>query len=63
MKPKATLLSLHYCSSYKFLSTPQLNSSDKSQILQWLWKNLGADNKFKFQVLENGSLSDASEHH
>lgn len=63
MKLKVTLLSLHYYSSYKFLSTPQLNSSDKRQTFQWLWKNLGADSKFKFQVLESGSLSDASEQH
>lgn len=61
MKLKVTLLSLHYCSSYKFLSTLQLNSNDNRQVFQWLWKNVEAVRKFKFQVLENGSLSDASE--
>lgn len=63
MKLKVTLLSLHYCSSSKFLSTLQLSSSDKRQIFQRLWKIFGAVSKFKFQVLENGSLSDASEQH
>lgn len=63
MKLKVTLLSLHYCSSYKFLSTLLQNSNDKRQVFQWLWKNFEAVRKFKFQVLENGSLSDASEQH
>lgn len=65
MKLKVTLLSLHYCSSYKFLPTLQLSSSDKRKSSKWLRKNFGAvsNSQFKFQVLENGNLSNASEQH
>ncbi|PKU48258.1 rna-directed dna polymerase from mobile element jockey-like [Limosa lapponica baueri] len=65
MKLKVTLLSLHYCSSYKFLPTLQLSSSDKRKSFKWLWKKFGTVSKFqfKFQVLENANLSHASEQH
>lgn len=64
MKLKVTLLSLHYCSFYNFLPAPQLRSSDKRKNFKWLRKNFGTviNSQFKFQVLENGNLSSASEH-
>lgn len=65
MKLKVTLLSLHYCSSYKFLPTLQLSSTDKRKSFKWLRKNFGAvsNSQFKFQFLENGDLPDASKQH
>ena len=67
MKLKVTLLSLHYCRSYKFLPTLQLSSSDKRKSFKCLRKNFGAVRKSQFKcqvlVLEDSNFSDASEQH
>jgi len=62
---KVTLLSLHYYRSCKFLPTLQLSSSDKRKSFKWLRQKFGAvsNSQLKFQILENGNLSNASGQH